>query len=152
MVPSEPNDFCIFLSKYDGWFARQIYLAMYSIFRLLPGIFPSPPAPVTVSKEGPLSTSLPEMNKPKAGGIWGANDVALQEQLKATLSSRTIINVNPLSASSTTTPSRSKSESSLLQDLKSLYDIDDKISNPSQILRATLENYFREAKVKLDVI
>lgn len=36
MLPAECNDFSIFLSKYDGWYGKQIFLEHQSILRLYP--------------------------------------------------------------------------------------------------------------------
>ena len=172
-MPTEACDFGIFLSKLDGWYNRHIYCGIQGLLRCLPSIM-APPATSNNSNKDLLnnssssnlinsnnnnsSSNLNEM--PAKAKSWSNPDVdRTLEQLKVTLANRSntqlptpMINTNNNSGNNIGI-NRTKSgepQVGLYQDLKTIYELDDKFTVPT-LLRTQMENYFREAKCKMDM-
>lgn len=130
MIPTETSNFSIFLSRFDSWYGRYIYCTMKCVLKIYPTIVP----------KGNINES--SMTKVKS---WTNSELSTMQELHQNFLLKTHIASFPNSRQRTT-----HIGVETLDDMK--YSHGGLNPTPSIILRSELENFFREAKRKLEVL
>eukprot|EP01114_Cavostelium_apophysatum_P010369 TRINITY_DN2400_c0_g1_i3.p1 TRINITY_DN2400_c0_g1~~TRINITY_DN2400_c0_g1_i3.p1 ORF type:complete len:869 (+),score=260.87 TRINITY_DN2400_c0_g1_i3:249-2855(+) len=134
VVPVEQCYFSGFLSKYDGWYGRHVTCLSKCLLKVYPCVMLPQ---ISQSQSSSSLTSALSLEKDKPDFPGDRNSKIDARIGNGTKSQRYRV---PTEAPT----------GSFFQDLRKMYEDEDRLTTPSLVLRSELQNYFREAKWRLE--